>query len=70
MSIELAVFKAITVTKEFSKCHSRWQLCPFPRIAFYWLLQARTVTKDFSKCHAVADGATSWNSIYYKIDLI
>jgi len=38
-SIQLAVFKATTVTKEFSKCHSRrWQLCPFPRLVSYWLL--------------------------------
>jgi len=60
MCIELAVSKATTVTK--AKCHSRWQLYAFPRIAFY---EARTVTKDFSKCHEVVDGATSWNNIYH-----
>jgi len=41
MSIKLAVFKATTVTKEFSKCHSKWRFCPFPRIVSYLLLQSQ-----------------------------
>ena len=49
MSIELAVFKATTVTKEFSKCHSRWQLCPFPRIVSYWLLQSQDSSQRLLK---------------------
>jgi len=57
LETELAVFKATTLTKEFSKCHSRWRLCPFPRIVFYWLLRSQDFLKchdDFSKCHGVA----------------
>ena len=44
LEMELAVIKATTattVTNEFSKCHWRWQLCPFPRIVFFWPLRSQ-----------------------------
>ena len=62
-------FQSHNESQEFSTCHWRWRLCPFPRIVFYWLLQSQDSRQrchaDFSKCHAVADDATSWNSIHY-----
>ena len=33
------------------------------RILFYWFLRSEDSRQR--KCHAVADDATSWNSIYY-----
>jgi len=62
VAILLAFREATTVTKEFSKCHSRWWLCPFLE---YWLLGSQDSHQRLLKMPPLADDAISWNSIYF-----
>jgi len=71
MSIELAVFKATTATKELRW----WWLCPFPRRVSYRLLRSQDGHQRLLKMPSrllkmpwVAGDAISWNSIYYATD--
>ena len=57
MSIELAVFKATTATKELR----RWWLCQFPRR----VCEAMKVTKDFLKCPADFSKCHGWQMMLF-----
>ena len=76
-TIQQAFFKATTVTKEFSKCHSKMPLVVAVVSISQKSMQSHESHQRLLKmpCRLlkmpwVADDAISWNSIYYATDQI